>query len=92
MCDRLGHVSVKPGINRNIVECKCDQLRKCFKRIREVLIETLWNVNSGTMLYSTASVRVLIEILWNVNLEELLIHAKGFSINRNIVECKCRYS
>ena len=35
----------KPGINRNIVECKCPIEGGIAPACRE-LIETLWNVNS----------------------------------------------
>ena len=53
------------GINRNIVECKAFP-RPLTQELPVVLIETLWNVKSGTRAVITSSAVVLIETLWNV--------------------------
>ena len=52
--------------NRNIVECKSIQFNSNAIRIN-VLIETLWNVNTNIYKYENAGKNVLIETLWNVN-------------------------
>ena len=54
------------GINRNIVECKLVISWRVIKR-RNVLIETLWNVNRFANYTIPFVGRVLIETLWNVN-------------------------
>ena len=54
------------GINRNIVECKGKIMKDLRQFIRNVLIETLWNVKQlGRGEYLNGS-PVLIETLWNV--------------------------
>ena len=59
------------------------------KILREVLIETLWNVNTATIVSNILSLSVLIETLWNVNESgPTLISLSDGRINRNIVECK----
>ena len=37
------------GINRNIVECKYEYGHYIADSLSKELIETLWNVNTGTM-------------------------------------------
>ena len=59
------------------------------KKVLNVLIETLWNVNEDITKTVLGEFLVLIETLWNVN--RLAERASDFvdtSINRNIVECK----
>ena len=54
-----------------------------------VLIETLWNVKSGSTDIKVCSYEVLIETLWNVKKADIAqIQLFGACINRNIVECK----
>ena len=54
-----------------------------------VLIETLWNVKSGSFCPVLIVPTVLIETLWNVKkVGALIIFRNGSRINRNIVECK----
>ena len=57
------------------------------------LIETLWNVNVNDVFMINPETRTeLIETLWNVNVISFLVIFPGSPrINRNIVECKCRY-
>ena len=60
-----------------------------LKRIRQELIETLWNVNIIKFLASALLVPELIETLWNVNLsDKSTLAVRSTRINRNIVECK----
>ena len=53
------------SINRNIVECKADTMRKLLVDIG-VLIETLWNVKRYAANAGAVGEKVLIETLWNV--------------------------
>ena len=55
-----------------------------------VLIETYWNVNSNTFPPPPLSPPVLIETYWNVNAPLPLLDLGDTSLNRNILECKCR--
>ena len=41
-----------------------------FKRLEQVLIETLWNVNIVLVEHIHINISVLIETLWNVNIKE----------------------
>ena len=61
------------SINRNIVECKYKEKQQIYL-FREVLIETLWNVNKDFYGYRRKTVAVLIETLWNVNFYDLKIN------------------
>ena len=63
------------GINRNIVECKW-KLAASVGRSIQVLIETLWNVNSVVSITENTLPSVLIETLWNVNEEFLREYVK----------------
>ena len=59
-----------------------------------VLIETLWNVKPhSTSVGWIFLSEVLIETLWNVKIRQgVLLRISGISINRNIVECKEKYT
>ena len=61
------------GINRNILECKCQRRLSDSADDGFVLIETYWNVNANEAGRGTNRERVLIETYWNVNIhgEEL---------------------
>ena len=59
----------------------------------KVLIETLWNVKINSNSFSLNCFCVLIETLWNVKTDTLDWFAfLLMGINRNIVECKGRFS
>ena len=57
--------------------------------LSSVLIETYWNVNFFEYWYSLNDCEVLIETYWNVNFVFPILDNGVFSINRNILECKC---
>ena len=54
------------GINRNILECKCEIVGVHLTGFDDVLIETYWNVNMGKHYGYGLSQWVLIETYWNV--------------------------
>ena len=66
-------------INRNIVECKEINRKKCCGFL-SVLIETLWNVKVDVAAMLTKATIVLIETLWNVktNTSKWQIGAKWY--------------
>ena len=82
------------GINRNIVECKESTNRSIFGKRCGVLIETLWNVKTGTVTEQRCSVNVLIETLWNVKTkaEQKLIEESGINdkIKAELSEAKIK--
>ena len=53
------------------------------------LIDTLWNVNVSSFIFSKNAIVELIDTLWNVN--SVITPSKSASprINRYIMECKC---
>ena len=53
------------GINRYIMECKCNSLLVVTAALCE-LIDTLWNVNPLTTSLTVPSFSELIDTLWNV--------------------------
>ena len=80
--------SVVNRINRNIVECKLERIKRGWRQADLELIETLWNVNlssSTRSLKSFAINRNIVECKYQL-LTPYLSH--GVRINRNIVECK----
>ena len=60
------------GINRNILECKDEQLEE-IASARVVLIETYWNVKLFASSHEAYGVIVLIETYWNV--KSCAVHA-----------------
>ena len=77
------------GINRNIVECKCDtlpEMKNNDQRINRNIVECKFF--TGFCFFPNLFT-VLIETLWNVNLNAESDRAEApAGINRNIVECK----
>ena len=57
-----------------------------------VLIETLWNVKRKNKVGYSLPFLVLIETLWNVKSERRKRPRGDGGINRNIVECKDRWT
>ena len=57
--------------------------------LKQVLIETYWNVNTLLRKIPRSLKKVLIETYWNVNIytREIYYDNDG-CINRNILECK----
>ena len=55
------------SINRNILECKFQNIVACCHGSGLVLIETYWNVNAVANVLSGLPDLVLIETYWNVN-------------------------
>ena len=80
-------------INRNIVECKGTSGTGINATV-DVLIETLWNVKTGTVTEQRCSVNVLIETLWNVKTkaEQKLIEESGINdkIKAELSEAKIK--
>ena len=67
--------------------------RRSLQTVAVVLIETLWNVKKIAVAACVCSASVLIETLWNVKTDTLDWFAfLLMGINRNIVECKGRFS
>ncbi len=56
--------------------------------LKQVLIETYWNVNREVSRVPACFTVVLIETYWNVNMDPAKFEKASFSINRNILECK----
>ena len=55
------------SFNRNIVECK-GRVTQAESTIKQVLIETLWNVKFSNKSLQASWRKVLIETLWNVKM------------------------
>ena len=68
----LNEIIVHFRINRNIVECKEDEIEETWRRLR-VLIETSWNVKLEKLDLFLTLAPVLIETSWNVKMSLIWI-------------------